>query len=93
MDKETLLAFIQRILENSSLHKSTMALNQLAMILEGQNADPEMVRLVRRAVDGEWEAKEMAKEQGLTEEALNIAWQRAEDRRRREAAAARQGRC
>ncbi len=93
MNKESLLAFMQRILEIGSVRKSELALNQLADILKQQNADPEMVRLVNMTLEGIPEAKETAKEQILTEGALRIALRRAEDRRRREAEAARQGRC
>lgn len=47
MDKETLLAFTQRILENGSAEKSSMALEQLRKILETQRADPDLVALLR----------------------------------------------
>lgn len=93
MNRKTLLAFMQRILENGSAQKSRAALNQLVAILAEQSADPEMVRLVHKTIEGLPEAKEAAKNQILTEETLQIALRRAEDRRRREEAAARQGRC
>ena len=93
MNKDTLLAFIQRILENGSDLKSGMAINQLLTILESQNVDPSMIKLVRSTLEGIPEAKEAARSEVLTEEMLQIAFRRAEDRRRREEEAARQGRC
>ena len=93
MNRESLLAFMQRILENGSALKSSVSLRQLATILEQQNADPELVNLVDLTLNAISEAKEAAKGPVLTEETLRIAIRRAEDRRRREAAARSQGRC
>ena len=93
MNKDTLLAFIQRILKNGSDLKSGIALKQLLTILESQNADPSMIKLVQSTLEGIPEAKEAAKAKILTEEMLQIAFRRAKDRRRREEEAARQGRC
>lgn len=93
MNKEALLVFMQRILENGSAEKAGVSLKQLATILEQQNADPEWIGLVNRTLYGIPEAQEAAKNQILTEEELDIAHRRAEDRRLREAAAALQGRC
>ena len=93
MNKEALLVFMQRILENGSNEKSILALQQLRAILQAQNTDPSLIALVNSTLLGIPEAKEAAKEPLLTEMSLRIALKRAEDRRRREEAAARQGRC
>lgn len=93
MDKETLLAFIQRILSNGSTQKSTIALQQLQQILKAQNADPTLIDLISMTLNGMPEARAAAKDDPLTEEALRIALQRARIRREREIANANRGRC
>ena len=93
MNRETLLAFMQRILENGSGQKTILSLGQLRDILQTQNADREMIRLVEETLRSVPEAREAVREKTLTEEALQIAFRRADDRRRREAEAERQGRC
>ena len=93
MNKDTLLAFMQRILEDGSNLKSSIALKQLSAILESQNADPSMINLVQQTLEAIPEAKKAAQNPVFTEEKLQTALRRAEDRRRREAAAIRQGRC
>ena len=93
MTEESLLQFMKRILECGSVLKSRASLNQLKEILEAQNADPEMVRLVTRTLTSLPEAKAAAKEPELTEENLRTAIQRGEARIRRAEGAAVRGRC
>ena len=93
MTTQSLMLFMKRILESSSAEKAAASLHQLREILETQNADPEMVKLVTATIISFPEAKEAAKEPHFSEEELKIAIDRAEKRRLREAEMANRGRC
>ena len=94
MNKASLLLFMKRILESGSELKSSVSLKQLIKILEMQNADREMIRLVEETLESIPEAKDTASyHDPLKEEDLMIAIQRAKDRKRREEAMMNMGRC
>lgn len=93
MTKETLLVFIQKILEGSSQEKAYASLCELEQILKEQNVPNEFVRLVEQTALSIPEANEVTKTKLVTEENLKIAIQRADERRRREEAARNHGRC
>ena len=93
MTRESLITFIKRILECGSVVRSSASLNQLKDILEAQNADAEMINLIKQTLNSLPEAKEAAADPKFTEESLRTAIRRAEDRKRREAEMASRGRC
>ena len=93
MTKESLILFMKRILKNGSSAKSSASLNQLREILEMQNADRELINLVRQTIKSLPEAKSAANEPKFTEESLRIAIRRAEERKEREREMADRGRC
>ena len=93
MNRESLMIFMKRILENGSQAKSSASLNQLKEILEMQNANPDMIELVSQTLVSLPEAKTAAKSELFNEESLRISIQRAADRKRREAEMASRGRC
>lgn len=93
MNKRTLLLFIQRILSNGSDERAQLSLRQLAEILKMQDAPHEFIELTESSADALPEAKAVAMDSTLSEEALREAISRAERRRRWEAAAAQRGRC
>ena len=94
MTKDSLLRFIKRIMEKGSQEKSGIALYQLREILDQQQADKDMIILIDNVLMSVPEVKETAKKKdSLTEEDLKIAFNRALERRRREAELSRQGRC
>ena len=93
MTRESLILFMKRILECGSAAKSAASLKQLKDILEMQNADPDMVKLVEQTIVSLPEAKAAAKETAFTEDRLKTAIRRAQDRKRREAELADRGRC
>ena len=93
MNRKTLLLFIERILENGSQGKAETSLRQLKSILVIQNADPKLIRLVDQTLLSVPEAKEEAEKSALSEESIEIAFKRAEQRKERERMMEMRGRC
>ena len=92
MDKESLLKFIKRILQNGSSQKASASLDELRRILEMQGADQKMISLVVAASAHMPETQEAAKQPIMSEEDLTEAIRMAQ-RRRMEAEMANRGRC
>lgn len=91
MDKATLLAFIHRIVSCGNPLQSKLALQQLAEILRQQKVDW-AYSLVTDAIEGLQDLVVMARSTTIGHDEITEA-RRAADRRRREAEAARYGRC
>lgn len=93
MTKDTLFAFIKRLLANGTIEKSELSLKQLKEILELQNTDLESIKIVDKAIESIPEASVFAINDTLNEDNLDIAAQRAANRKRREAQITYRGRC
>ena len=85
MDEKKLMIFLQKILENGSEAKSTRSLQQLKEILEEQKVPAQLIALVDTAISSLPEAKEMAQTQMISKKNIEIAKQRADARKIREA--------
>lgn len=93
MNKKTLLEFIQRIYESSSITKARFSLGELKEILVQQQASQELITLVEKAITSVPEGKNDLVHGDLTEQSLEIAYTRAKARIAREEAARAYGRC
>ena len=93
MDKNTLLLFIQRIMASGSNERSKVIMEQLLAILIAQNADDELVELVKNVIYALPEVKEAARTSSLSEQVLAEAGERARRRKEYERLAALRGRC
>ena len=86
MDRERLLEFIQLIVEGSpSSIAAIHQLLQLASILEMQEETRDLAETVKEAAEDHPEIRELVQSSPLSEEALQTAHRRAEERRRRQA--------
>ena len=92
MTRESLILFIERILQSGSEQKAFGALHELHEILTRQNADNGLISLVKQTMDNVSDAREAAKTE-LTETALRDAISRGEARRLYESMMQHQGRC
>ena len=93
MTKNSLILFMQRILEFGSEEKSKVSLKQLKEILIMQNADAALVDLVAQALSSFPEVKEAARDPAFTEESLQIGIRRATFRKFRVTEMVYRGRC
>ncbi len=93
MDKKTLLIFAKRIFNSSSEMKAKVALRQLQTLLKEQGESQSKIDLIEKMISSAPEMKEMAQKVILTEDDVNIAKRRADERRQREEAARHYGRC
>lgn len=93
LNKEGLLIFIQQIIQNCSDNKAKYALEQFKEILESQGAPNDMIEIVDNAICSVPEVKKIAENKKLSQKDIEIAKERAEERKRREAEIAARGRC
>ncbi len=93
MDKNKLLQFINRILENADEDKAYQVLNQLRALMREQGQPSELIHLVENATNAAPEVTELRKNGILDEKDIAIAYERARERKEREEAASRYGRC
>lgn len=92
MNRDTVIAFIHRIVKGGNPVQSRHALVQLAEILELQG-EKESRQLVQDAIEGLQELRGMERGTAIGEAEIRIAKTRAEERQRREIEASRMGRC
>ena len=94
MDTNTILIFAQRIIKTCSDRKIKQTLSELKSLLASQGAPFSDLNMLQAMIDNIPEMKvAVHNTEVLTKQDVEIAERRAEDRRIRERAAMRMGRC
>lgn len=100
MDEKQLMSFIKKIIANTkgNHYKTENVLGELKRILEAQNAAPEHIEIVHKAINSIPEIYDLAGNAQIFPGNINAAFnkseaRRLEERRRREEAYRNQGRC